>query len=68
VTFAPDDERELGEVTVKAASKLAGLKVAKTRVFFGRHQGDLVATEVNPKQQGLFDDRSNLAAIGGGKK
>jgi hypothetical protein len=60
VTFAPDEERELGHVTVKAAAKLAGLKGAKTNVYFGRHQGQLVATEYNPKQSGLFDERTVL--------
>jgi len=60
VTFAPDEEREIGAVSVKAAAKLAGLKGAKTHVYFGRHQGQLVATEYNPKQAGLFDEKAVL--------
>jgi hypothetical protein len=60
VTFAPDEERQLGTVSVKAAAKLAGLRGAKTHVYFGRHEGQLVATEYNPKQAGLFDERTVL--------
>ncbi len=64
VSFQPDEEREVGDVKIKASSKLAGLKGAKTRVFFGRHHGELVATEYNPKQAGLFDEKSNLREVG----
>jgi hypothetical protein len=64
VTFAPDEDREKGEVRIKASSKLAGLKGAKTEVYFGRHQGQLVATEFNPKQAGLFDEKPALREIG----
>lgn len=60
VTFLPDEEREVGEVRVKVSAKLAGLRGAKTRVFFGRHRGQLVATEYNPKQAGLFDDKPEM--------
>lgn len=67
VAIQPDDDREVGEVSVKATAKLAGLKGARTRVFFGRHQGELVATEYNPKQQGLFDERPALREVGGKK-
>jgi hypothetical protein len=66
VSFQPDEERELGEVKVKATSKLAGLKGAHTRVFFGNHQGELVATEYNPKQAGLFDEKPKLREVKGG--
>ena len=65
VTFAPDEEREMGNVKVKATSRLAGLKGAETRVFFGRHQGQLVATEWNPKQAGLFDETPALRSVNG---
>jgi hypothetical protein len=67
ITFAPDENREMGEVRVKASSKLAGLKGAKTKVYFGRHQGQLVATEWNPKQAGLFDERPVIREVGGQK-
>jgi len=64
VTFAPDEDREKGEVRIKASSKLAGLKGAKTEVYFGRHQGQLVATEFNPRQAGLFDERPLIREVG----
>jgi hypothetical protein len=67
VAIQPDEDRELGEVKVKATCKLAGLKGAHTRVYFGRHQGQLVATEFNPKQQGLFDEKPVLREIAGKK-
>jgi hypothetical protein len=63
VTFVPDEQREVGEVRVRAAAKLAGLKGANTRVFFGRHKGQLVATEFNPKQAGLFDEKVELREV-----
>ncbi len=63
VTFAPDDNREMGDVKVKASSRLAGLKGAETRVYFGRHQGQLVATEWNPRQAGLFDETPALRDV-----
>jgi len=65
VTFSPDEEREMGDVRVKATSRLAGLKGAETRVFFGRHAGQLVATEWNPKQAGLFDEAPAIRAVNG---
>jgi len=68
VTFHPDEQREVGDVRVKASAKLAGLKGARTRVFFGRHKGQLVATEYNPKQAGLFDEKAELREVAAGKK
>ena len=63
VTFKPDEEREVGDVAVKATAKLAGLKGAKTRVYFGRHQGELVASELNVKQGSLFDETPALRSV-----
>lgn len=63
VSFHPDEAREVGEVKVKASARLAGSKGAKTRVFFGRHKGQLVATEFNPKQAGLFDEKVELKDV-----
>lgn len=60
VSFNPDEMRECGDVRVRVSAKLAGLKGARTRVFFGRHKGQLVATEFNPKQAGLFDEKAEL--------
>lgn len=63
ISFAPDEERELGEVQVRVSAKLAGMKGAKTRVFFGRHKGQFVATEFDPKQVDLFDDRPEIREV-----
>lgn len=54
-TFSSDDEdRKIGDVQIKVATKLAGMKGARTVAFYGRHQGQLVAVEHNPKQEELF--------------
>jgi hypothetical protein len=63
VSFHPDEAREVGEVKVKVSARLAGSKGAKTRVFFGRHKGQLVATEYNPTQAGLFDEKVELKDV-----
>lgn len=63
VGIQPDEDREVGEVAVKASSKLAGPNGARTRVYFGRHQGAFVASEFNPKQAGLFDETPAIREI-----
>lgn len=52
--FSPDDERRVGSVEVKCSTKLAGIRGAHTLIYMGRHQGELVAVEHNPKQVELF--------------
>lgn len=68
VKVKPNEEREIGDVTVSAASKLAALKKVKTVIYMGRQAGKLVAVESNPKQQGLFSDKPNMVPISGGKE
>lgn len=63
ISITPDDNRELCAVSVKASSKLAGLNAAKTNIFIGRHKGEFVATEYNPKQAGLFDPKPELRDV-----
>jgi hypothetical protein len=69
VTIKPDDTRELGQVNVQATVKLAPLRPATTRLFFGKHQGRLVAVEHDPRQAGLFDgsDKPVVVPLSGGK-
>lgn len=63
VAIKPDEDRVLGGVKISVSSKLAGLKGVKTNFYFGRHGGQLVATEYNPKQAGLFDDKAALREV-----
>jgi hypothetical protein len=55
VTIKPTEDRDMGAVSVQALAKLAPIRPATTRIFFGRRQGKLVAVEHDPKQPGLFD-------------
>lgn len=53
--FSADEERRLGNVEIRAATKLAGIKGVTRPLFFGRHEGALVAVET-PSQRDLFGD------------
>ena len=70
VKFTPSKARDTGDVEIRCTSKLPGLKDHATFVYFGRHQGELVAMEHNPKQAGLFDEGTGIQpmAIEGGKR
>jgi hypothetical protein len=62
-----DEERRVGDVEVRCATKLAGVRGVKTLVYIGRHQGQLVAVE-QPRQQDLFPaPGGELKSIAGGK-
>lgn len=67
--FTTDDERRMAPVEVKCSTKLAGIKGASTMLYVGRHHGELVAVEHNPKQELLFPaPGGELVPIAGGKK
>lgn len=67
VTFSPDDERRLADISVKCSTKLAGIRGASTRIFMGRHKGELVAVESNPQQAKLFPTpQAELRAVSAG--
>jgi hypothetical protein len=69
VSIVPNEEREIGEVQIKVATKLAGNKPVKTTVFLVRHAGQTIAVEQNPKQLALgMDLPSNIRSIAGGKE
>jgi hypothetical protein len=55
VRIEPNQDREVGICSVKVRSTLAGIRGAGTTLFFGRHQGQAIAVESNPKQTQLFE-------------
>lgn len=66
LAFKPGAKRETANVTVKCASKLAGILTVNTQLFMGTHGGKLVAVENDPRQGGLFDrpaEPKPLAAV-----
>lgn len=65
VRIKPDEDREIGAVTISVTSKCPGLKAVSTRVYFGRMGGRPVAVESNPKQLGIFTPpQSNVVTMG----
>jgi hypothetical protein len=44
VVFKPR-ERDVADIELKCASKLAGIVTVKTQLFMGKHQGRLVAVD-----------------------
>lgn len=61
VAFKPNADRDVANVTLKCASKLAGIQTVETQLFMGRRNGKLIAVESDPRQSNLFDDtRPNL--------
>ena len=67
VRIKPTEDREMGDVTVICQAKLAGLRPAASRMFFGRVEGKLVAIESeDPRQAGLFDGpKAKVTPLGG---
>lgn len=61
VKIQPNENREMGAVSIGTVSKLAPSKSVSTVFFMGRRAGRAVATERNPKQL-TFDD-SNVAKM-----
>jgi hypothetical protein len=69
-SWLTNEDRTAGDVKIKATSKLAGLKTVTTVVYYGRHKGEHIAREHDPKQAGLFDQISHIQAMpkNGGKQ
>lgn len=63
----PTESRELGDVQILAASKLAPFKRVQTVIHMGHHGGRLVAVENNPKQLSLDAAPPAPVAIDGRK-
>jgi hypothetical protein len=55
VSFKPNRDRDVADVELKCGSKLAGIMTVETQLFMGRHQGQLIAVENDPRQSDLFD-------------
>ena len=55
VTFKPKEDREYGEVTIKAKSALAAVKEVVQPIFFGKDGRRDAAFQSNPKVDGIFD-------------
>lgn len=67
VSFKPKADRDIADVELTCASKLAGITTVSTRLFMGRHQGKLIAVENDPRQSNLFDPARPAAVATFGK-
>lgn len=64
VKFTPNRDRDVADVELACSSKLAGIMTVSTQLFLGKHKGQLVAVESDPRQSDLFDrERGPLAAV-----
>lgn len=62
VKIKPDDDRELADLEIHCASKLAAVKPYPTQIYIGvQRGGEVVATEYNPKQLHLNDTPTGQA-------
>jgi hypothetical protein len=61
-TFAVNEERQVGDLTISAKTKLAGLKGRSTVVFLGRDKGRLVAVEA-AHQEDMFAEAPEYHVI-----
>ena len=59
VRIKPTEDRDFGQVSIVAKSKLAPLAPYGTNFFLGKHRGRGVAQEHNPKQAALFDGQDD---------
>jgi len=55
VSFKPNRERDIADVTMKCESKLAGIQSVDSQLFLGKQKGKLIAVESDPRQTTLFD-------------
>ena len=55
VTFAPNEERDYGDVSIDCKPTLAPPRPVPTIAFFGKRGGEYIAVESNPKQGKLFE-------------
>lgn len=65
IKFKPNRDRDVADVDISCAAKLAGIQTVSTQLFMGKHKGKLIAVENDPRQSTLFDaDKPALAAVG----
>lgn len=72
IRIAPNEERRIADAGVAVTSKLAPIKRVTTVLYLGRHKGEMVAVESDPKQRGLFENKPDIkpaepAAENGGR-
>jgi hypothetical protein len=59
VTIKPTEDRDFGQVSIVAKSKLALIAPYATNFLIGKQRGKGVAQERNPKQTQLFDSQDD---------
>ena len=64
VAIKPDENRDLGTISISCKSKLAGTKEFLTKAFFGMEAGKPEAREIE-RQETLFDRKGDIASITG---
>jgi len=64
VKIKPNRAREVGDVQVVPSAKLAPMRHADTVIYMGRHKGELIAHEDNPKQLS-FDSMDHVVPMAG---
>lgn len=62
VMFKPSEDRDVADVQLKCASKLAGIKKVSSVLYMGKRDGRLIAVESDPRQSRLFDDERPIGA------
>ncbi len=67
VKIKANEERQVGDVTVSAAAKLASLKGVKTLVYIGKSAGEYVAVE-QPRQMKFDTEPVQMHGVKGGKE
>ena len=55
VKLKPNRDRDVADVKLTCASKLAGILTVSSQLFMGRSNGKLIAVESDPRQSNLFD-------------
>jgi len=60
IKITPNEERRIGDVVAAVSSKVAPVKRVSTVLYIGRHRGEMVAVESDPKQRGLFENKPDI--------
>lgn len=55
VKFKPSENRKEAEIEIESKVKLAQQRKARSRIFFGKVEGEPAAIQVDPNQGSLFD-------------
>lgn len=61
VAFKAKADRDVADVELTCASKLAPISKVSTTVYMGRQSGKLIAVESDPRQSNLFDQARPMA-------